>query len=320
MVLVIVLLLGACGSSPAKPSPSPRARSAPTTSVDSGNGALDSCLVGTWVDLGESDTLSYKGTPVVMRGLAGKTVTISSSGIETSSFASAAPLQGSVGSSTYTVTGSGTITEIVSSSAGVLTFSDVNYTAFSETATLAKAATFPPEPPPPTPVRYRCSATTMSLAGAGLYARFRRSSSSPATASAIPDLFVYTAAMPSPGELFVWPRFPPMIEMDDNDWISGITWTASEISASGSGAFYTDLTCGGPAASCPPTDEGTVEFRATQPKTCTVTFADQSTGKPQSEQALVFDRLLYILTSGPNTGKVYSFSSPCSGASQSPGR
>ena len=147
-----------------------------------------------------------------------------------------------------------------------------------------------------------------------------KSSPAPTAASAIPDLFVYTAAIPPPGELFAWPRFPTRIQQDDNDWISGITWSARPQSASGSGTFYTDLSCSGPAASCPPTAEGMVEFSATSPKTCTVRFADQSTGAQQSEQALVFDHLQYTVTSGPTTGKVYTFSSPCSGASQPPGR
>lgn len=146
------------------------------------------------------------------------------------------------------------------------------------------------------------------------------SSPAPTAAPAIPDLFVSTAAVPPPGELSVWPKFPAMIEMDDNDWISGITWSAGPESASGSGTSYTDLSCSGSAASCPPTAEGTVELSATSPETCTVRFADQSTGAQQSEQALVFDHLQYTATSGPTTGKVYTFSPPCSGASQPPGR
>ncbi len=320
MVPVMGLLLGACGGS--SPGPGSSTPSAPATSAASGTGALDPCLVGTWMDRGESDTLSYEGTPVKMDGLVGKTVTVSPGGTETVSFARAAPLQGSVGSSTYTVTESGTITGLVSSGGGVLTFSDVNYTAFSETATLAAATTFPPQPPPPTPDRYTCSATTMSLSGAGLHATFSRASPSrpPTAASTIPDLFVHTAAVAPPGELFVWPEFPASIEMDDNDWIAGITWTASQTGASGAGTSYTDLSCNGPAAACPPTAEGSIEFSATQPETCTVDFADQSTGAQQSEQALVFDHLQYTVTSGPTTGKVYTFSPPCSGASQPPGR
>ncbi len=321
MVAVIGLLLGACGGS----SPG----SAPTTSTARGTAALDPCLVGTWVDRGESDTLSYKGTPVVMDGLAGKTVTVSPGGTETVGFARAAPLHGSVGTSTYTVAESGTITGHVRSSAGVLTFSNVDYTGFSETATLGEATAFPPEPPPPTPDRYTCSATTMSLSGVGLHATFSRSSSVPApvtsspaptAASAIPDLFVYTAAIPPPGELFAWPKFPTRIQQDDNDWISGITWSARPQSASGSGTFYTDLSCSGPAASCPPVAEGTVEFSATSPETCTVAFADPSTGAQQSEQADVYDHLQYTEVSGPHPGQTATLSSACSGASQPPGR
>ncbi len=321
MLAVIGLLLGACaGSSPG---------SAPTTSTAKGTTALDRCLVGTWIDRGESDTLSYKGTPVLMDGLAGKTVTVSPSGTETVGFAHAAPLHGSVGTSTYTVTESGTITDHVSSRAGVLTFSYVNYTGFSETATLGAATVSPPEPPPPTPDRYTCGATAMSLSGVGLHARFRRSSASPASVtssppptatSAIPDLFVSTAAIPFPGELFVWPRFPARIERDDNDWISGITWSAGPQSASGSGTFYTDLSCSGPAASCPPLAEGTVELSATSPETCTVTFANPSTGAQQSEQADVYDQLQYTEVSGSQSGQTVILPSPCSGASKPAGR
>ncbi len=321
MVPVIGLLLGACGGS----SPG----SAPTTSTARGTAAIDHCLVGTWIDRGESDTLSYKGTPVVMGGLAGKTVTVSPGGTETVGFARAAPLHGSVGTSTYTVTESGTITDHVRSSAGVLTFSDVNYTGFSETATLGAAAASPPEPPPPKPNRYTCSATTMSLSGAGLHATFSRSSSVPApvassppptAASGIPDLFVYTAAIPPPGELFVWPEFPTRIEIDDNGWISGISWSAGSQSASGTGTLYTDLSCSGPAASCPPVAEGSVILNATAPDTCTVSFFNPSTGLQQSEQADVYDGLQYTEVSGSQSGQTVTLPSPCSGASKPPGR
>ncbi len=339
VVLVIGLLLAACGSS--SPGSSSSVRSGPTTSATSAGGALDPCLVGTWIDRGESDTLSYRGTAVTMHGLTGKTLAFSPNGKETVGFAHAVPLQGSVGSATYTVTESGTITDLASSSAGILSFSDVDYTAFSETATMGGVSTSPPEPPPPTPDRYTCHATTMSLSGAGLHATFSRSSSVPASsgapssvaeptpvtsalpptgASAIPDLFVYTAAIAPPGELLAWPEFPTTIQLDDNDWISGITWSAGAQSTSGSGTFYTDLSCTGPAASCPPTAEGTVELTATLPETCTVTFADPSTGAQQSEQAYVFDHLEYRVTSGPTTGQLYAFSSPCPAGPQPLGR
>ncbi|MHB8288257.1 MAG: DUF4232 domain-containing protein [Acidimicrobiales bacterium] len=136
-----------------------------------------------------------------------------------------------------------------------------------------------------------------------------------------PDLFVSTGATAPPGALYSWPQFPASIHLDDNDWIAGITWTASPTGASGTGTSYTDLSCAGPAASCPPTAEGTVKLSATQPETCTVHFADQSTDAQRSEQALVFDHLQYTLTSGPSAGRVYTFSAPCAlGAPQSPGR
>lgn len=314
LIGLIGVLLGACGGS----SPGP----APTTSAARASAALDPCLVGTWIDRGESDTLSYGATPVVMEGLAGKTVTVSPGGTETVGFARAAPLHGSLGPSTYTVTESGTITDHVRSSAGVLTFSNVSYTGFSETATLGGASASPPEPPPPTPERYTCSATTMSLSGVGLHATFSRSSSvpAPAGASATPDLFVDTAAIPPPGELFVWPQFPTRIQQDDNDWISGITWSAGPHSASGRGTSYTDLSCRGPAASCPPAAEGTVELRASSPETCTVTFADPATGARQSEKAYVYDHLHYTEVRGPHPGQIVTLPSPCSGTSQPPGR
>ena len=314
MVAMSGLLVAACGGR----SPG----SALTTSTARGTGALDPCLVGTWIDRGESDTLTYKGTPLVMDGLGGETVTISPGGAETVSFARAVPLHGSVGTSTYTVAESGTITDHVRSSAGILTFSNVSYTGFSETATLGGATASSPEPPPPTPDHYTCSATTMSLSGAGLHAAFSRSSSSPApsAASSIPDLFVSTAAIPPPGELFAWPKFPTKIQEDDNDWISGIIWSARPQSASGSGTFSTDLSCSGPAASCPPVTEGTVEFSATLPETCTVTFADPSTGAQQSERADVYGHLQYTEVSGPHPGQTVTMPSPCSGRSQLPGR
>ena len=174
IVIMIGLLLTACGSS--SPGSSSNTRSVPTTFTTSSTGALDTCLVGTWIDRGESDTLSYKGTPLIMDGLAGKTVTFSPSGTEVVSFARATPLQGSVGGSIYTVTERGIISATVGSSAKILSFSNIDYTDFTETATLGGTATSPPEPPPPTPDRYTCSSTTMSLSGVGSHSTFRRSS------------------------------------------------------------------------------------------------------------------------------------------------
>ncbi len=175
-------------------------------------------------------------------------------------------------------------------------------------------------PPKSRPNTRPISTTSTSINSSSSVPAPVKSSSAPITAPVIPDLFVYTATIPPPGELFVWPGFPTMIEMDDNDWISGITWSANPQMALGSGTFYTNLSCSGPAAGCPPTAEGTVKFHATSPKTCTVHFFDQSTGVQQSEQALVFDHLQYAVTSGSMIGKIYTFSSPCSRASQPPGR
>lgn len=332
MLLMIGLILGACGGS--SPGSSSNARSVPTTSATSSTGALDACLVGTWIDRGESDTLSYNGTPLVMNGLVGKTVTFSPSDTETVSFSRATPLQGSVGGSIYVVTERGTISAIVSSNANVLSLSDVNYTNFTETATLGGTTTSPPEPPPPTPDRYTCNSTTMSLTGVGSHSTFRRSSApasslatttssstagsvpvpsspSPTPVSTIPDLFVSTAATPPPGELFAWPKFPTTIQRNDNDWISGITWSAGPQSASGTGIHYTDLSCSGPAASCPPTAEGTVKFSATTPETCIVVFTNPSSGAQQSKQAYVYDHLQYTQVTGSQADQTFSLPSPC---------
>ncbi len=134
------------------------------------------------------------------------------------------------------------------------------------------------------------------------------------------DLFVSTAAVPPPGELFVWPAFPTRIQRDDNDWISGITWSASPQGASGRGTFFTDLSCSGPAANCPPKAEAAVELRATVPETCIVTFTNPSTGAQQSEQAVVYDHLQYTELSGSQSDQTVTLPSPCSGASTPPGR
>ncbi len=137
-------------------------------------------------------------------------------------------------------------------------------------------------------------------------------SSPPATAPSVPDLFVSTGATPPPGELYTWPHFPSSIQLNDNNWISGMSWSAGSQSASASGTYYTDLSCNGPAASCPPAAEGTVEFSATQRETCTVHYADPSTDSQESTQATVFDHLQYAQVSGSQAGQTYSFPSPCS--------
>lgn len=172
-VLLFGLLLGACGTSSSRSS-SPHAGSTPAASATSSAGALDACLVGTWTDQGEHDTLSYNGTPVAMDGLVGKVVTFSPGGTQTVNFAGASALRGLVGGSTYTVIERGVINDLVTSSAGVLSFADVNFTGFSESATLGAATVSPPQPPPPTPDRYTCGATTLVLSGNGLHATFSR--------------------------------------------------------------------------------------------------------------------------------------------------
>ncbi len=289
---------------------------------------MDPCLVGSWIDRGESDTQSYRGTPVVMNGLVGKTMVISADGGDTISFAHAKSLRGQVDGSSYVITEIGAITERVSTRGGVLSFADVNYTAYSATASFGGASTFPPQPPPPLPENYSCDATTLKLSGSGVRATFTRATSSaPASSSTsssltapvpsasaspvIPDLFVSTAAIPPPGELFVWPDFPTTIARDDNDWMAGITWSAGPQSATGSGTLYTDLSCTGPAAACPPTAEGTVEFSATLPETCIVTFVSPSTGVRQSEQAHVYGHLQYTQVSGSQPGQIVILPSPC---------
>ena len=326
--LAIGLVLSACGGSASTSSPGSSAPSVPAPSPASASGAVDPCLVGFWIDRGESDTQSYRGTSVVMSGLAGTTMVISRDGGETISFAHATPLRGQVDGSSYVVTEIGAITERVSTHDGVLSFADVNYTAYSATASFGGASAFPPQPPPPLPEHYSCGATTLTLSGSGIHATFTRATSSaPASSSTsssftapvpsasappvVPDLFVSTAAIPPPGELFVWPDFPTTIARDDNDWVGGITWSAGPQSASGSGTLYTDLSCIGPAATCPSTAEGTVEFSATLPKTCVVTFASPSTGVLQSKRAHVYGHLQYTEMTGSQPGQVVTLPSPC---------
>lgn len=322
-LVAAALSLGACASPSPRTAPSTTASTAvsPTASTAALSGGLDSCLLGTWVDQGESDTFRVEGRLVTLTGLENEVVTISADGALTASFAHAAPLRGLLGTSVYVVTDLGTTTESVSSSAGVLSFSDVNDTAFSETASLAGSPTSPPQPPPPVPDRYACSATTLSLSGPFVHATFRRSSpgSATSTAAAIPDLFVETAAIPPPGALYAWPEYPTLVEMDDNDWIGSITWRASSTAASGTGRFFTDLSCNGPAASCPPTVVGAVLLSASEPTTCTVTFAVEGSGVVRSEQVLVFDRLEDTLTT-PTGTSTHVFPSPCAGPSGPPGR
>lgn len=326
--LVIGLLVAACGGSTPTSSPGSSAPSVPTTSSASASGAVAPCLIGSWIDRGESDTQSYRGTSVVMNGLVGKTIVISQEGGETIGLAHATPLQGQVDGSSYVITEIGTITDRVSTRGGVLSFSDVNYTSYSATASFGGASAFPPQPPPPLPERYSCGATTLTLSGSGVHATFTRSTSSaPASSSTsssltvpapstsasrvTPDLFVSTAAIPPPGELFVWPNFPTTIARDDNDWMAGITWSAGLQSASGSGTLFTDLSCSGSAAACPPTAEGTVEFSATLPETCIVTFVNPSTGVQESERAHVYGHLQYTEERGPQPGQVVVLPSPC---------
>ncbi len=129
------------------------------------------------------------------------------------------------------------------------------------------------------------------------------------TVSATPDLFVSNAMTDA---LYTWPGFPATIYLDDNDWISGITWSGGPQSSSGRGTFYTNLSCGAPAASCPPTAEGTFELSATEPETCTVTVTDPQTGNRQPEQAYVYNKLQYRELSGPQPGKVVDFNPACS--------
>jgi hypothetical protein len=129
------------------------------------------------------------------------------------------------------------------------------------------------------------------------------------TSTSKPHLFVSTPAIPPPGWLYAWPKFPTLVPLDDNTWISVHSWVIRPRSATARGSMYTDDHCTNrPASSCPPKVVASVELTASSPKTCTVRYEVQATGALQAARELVYDDVGYVVSS---THRSVSLESPC---------
>jgi len=129
------------------------------------------------------------------------------------------------------------------------------------------------------------------------------------TSRTTPHLFVSTPAIPPPGWLYAWPKFPTLIGLDDNDWISVRSWTVHATSATARGSLDSNLYCANkPAASCPTKAVATIELTASHPKTCTVHYEIEASGDHESTRVLVYGNLSYVSST---THRRVSLKSPC---------
>ncbi len=130
--------------------------------------------------------------------------------------------------------------------------------------------------------------------------------------SATPDLFVSTAVIPPPGELYNWPSYPKVIQIDSDTWIGGgsasasIPWVASPASATASATTWSSSCSPNPGNNCTHS-EGPTAVSANQPMRCTVDYFDPSTGTTRASTVLVFDHLQYT----PTGGKTVVLADPC---------
>ena len=139
---------------------------------------FDHCLVGTWIESSETDTLVFRGTLVTMHGLAHRTLVFARTGRETVAYTASTPLVGTYRGLSYQIKLSGTIVYTDSTSAGVLSFARPNYLSFVIRGTLGSriVSYAKPNGAAPGPVRYVCTATMLRQNAHDYSAIFVRSS------------------------------------------------------------------------------------------------------------------------------------------------
>ncbi len=141
-------------------------------------GPFDQCLVGTWSESSETDTLVFRGILVRMHGLARRTLVFDHTGRETVAYSESAPLVGTYKGQSYQIKLSGTIVYADSTSAGVLSFARPNYMSYVIRSALGgRIVSYArPNGAPPGPVRYACTARMLRQNTNNYSATFVRSS------------------------------------------------------------------------------------------------------------------------------------------------
>jgi hypothetical protein len=135
----------------------------PSVASSAPPGALDPCLLGTWLENRETSTVIVNGQPWQLVGGAGTSFTFLADGSEVADYRSSQPIEGPVGNELYLIFRGGVARYRTSSAASTLTFSNSDYGGYSVHGTLGgqPVVMSPPEGDPP-PVRYACSSTTLT--------------------------------------------------------------------------------------------------------------------------------------------------------------
>jgi hypothetical protein len=153
------------GASHSTPPPPPK------TTVSS---PISSCLIGTWRETTETDSITVDNSQVTLTGDIGRVLVFERSGEETVSYAKATPLTGPVNGIVYSIDAHGTITYQDSSHNAVLSFEDGNFSKFSETGTYGTEKLSFARPATSAPVKFSCTSTGLEQSSAGYYASFLR--------------------------------------------------------------------------------------------------------------------------------------------------
>lgn len=129
----------------------------------------------------------------------------------------------------------------------------------------------------------------------------------------VADLYIETGAIPPPGELFYWPTYPSIIQLDNDDWIAGSTsgkaipWTPTSSGIQATVTEWGSLCGSTPGNSCIHSN-GTGLLVASNPQMCNVNASNYSGMSGQIMQARVYASFKFI----SSTGSTYTFTSPCS--------
>ena len=144
------------------------------TVVPGGQPKVDPCIVGTWRELGEQDTVSLNGASGTVRGDRGRLLEFSARGTETVSYAQAADIKGLVGREEYVVAERGYIVFSFSASRGTLAFYSADYSHLKSSATWGARRLELRYSGPPAPDRYSCTRTSLTQSARGYHATFAR--------------------------------------------------------------------------------------------------------------------------------------------------
>ena len=144
------------------------------TALPGGQPKVDPCIVGTWREVGEQDTVTLNGASGTVTGDRGRLLEFSPKGTETVSYAHASAIKGLVGGAEYVLAERGYIVFTFSASGGTLAFYSADYKHLNSSATWGERRLELRYSGPPAPDRYTCNRTSLTQSARGYHATFAR--------------------------------------------------------------------------------------------------------------------------------------------------